>query len=303
MAVVAVKDKRFKEEEEHHHQGLYGCIDKQGKVVIPLEYCASFTFHDGVAYVCKGYPISLFNPRRHPREKFGEFCERMRELGSPQECSLINTEGTTLISFGNRGEKDYTDFVNFSGNVAVYRKSDGKYAIIKNPLNEGQPKATFTDVPAGNWAFDSVAWAVENGVTNGYGAKDKFAPTIECTEAQILTFLYRADRGGGTPVAEDMNKAVNWAREKGMIDENFKQNTPCTRAQAVKFIWEAFGKQTATKPASFTDVDKGADYAEAVSWAVEKEITKGYGGNDTFAPDRVCNRGEIVTFLYRAYRK
>ena len=302
MAVVAVKDERFKEEEEEdHHQCLFGCIDKQGNVVIPLEYCASFTFYDGVAYVCKGYPYALFDYSRHPKEKFGEFCERMREQGSPQECSLIDTEGKTLISFGDRGEKDYTNWVNFSGNVAVYRKSDGKYAIIKNPLNEGQPKPTFTDVPAGNWAFDPVAWAVENGVTNGYGAKDKFAPAVECTEAQILTFLYRANRGGGTPVAEDMNEAVSWAREKGMIDESFKQNTPCTRAQAVKFIWEAFGKQTATKPASFTDVDKSADYAEAVSWAVEKKVTKGYGGNDTFAPDRVCNRGEIVTFLHRAY--
>lgn len=308
MAVVAVKDERFKDEEEHHHQCLFGCIDEQGNVVIPLEYCASFTFNDGVAYVCKGYPYALFDYRRHPKEKFGEFCERMREQGSPQECSLIDTKGKTLISFGDRGENDYTDWVNFSGNVAVYRKSNGKYAIIRNPLNEEQSKPTFTDVPAGVWYTDPVAWAVQNEITNGYGAKDKFAPGVDCTEAQILTFLYRA---AGEPsaakspvsVAVSYQDAINWAYEKGMIDRNFKENTPCTRATAVKYIWQTFDKPKAEKASSFTDVDKGADYAEAVSWAVEKDITNGHGGNDTFAPDKVCDRGTIVTFLYRAYKE
>ncbi|MCI8840801.1 MAG: S-layer homology domain-containing protein, partial [Oscillospiraceae bacterium] len=36
-------------------------------------------------------------------------------------------------------------------------------------------------------------------------------------------------------------------------------------------------------------------------WAVEKGITKGDGGEDTFAPDKVCSRGHIACFLYRAY--
>ncbi|MBD5133748.1 MAG: S-layer homology domain-containing protein, partial [Clostridiales bacterium] len=57
----------------------------------------------------------------------------------------------------------------------------------------------------------------------------------------------------------------------------------------------------AAEEASFSDVAANASYAGAVSWAVEKGVTKGYGGSDTFAPDRVCNRGEIAAFLYRAY--
>ena len=102
-------------------------------------------------------------------------------------------------------------------------------------------------------------------------------------------------------VDKPYQSAVGWAYLRQMIDTDFKQDTPCTRAQAVKFIWEALGKPSATKTASFTDVPANADYAPAVSWAVEQGVTNGYGGNDTFAPDRVCNRGEIVTFLYRAY--
>ncbi len=166
----------------------------------------------------------------------------------------------------------------------------------------------FSDVKPTDYYAAPVAWAVQNEITNGYGVKDKFAPGVDCTEAQILTFLYRAAGKPGVAkspvsVAASYQDAINWAYEKSMIGEDFKENTPCTRATAVKYIWQAFDEPKAEKASRFTDVDKGADYAEAVSWAVEKGVTKGYGGADTFAPDRVCNRGEIVTFLYRAYKK
>ena len=54
-------------------------------------------------------------------------------------------------------------------------------------------------------------------------------------------------------------------------------------------------------PAAFTDVDPDAYYAEAVAWAVEKGVTTGATAT-SFSPDKICNRGEIVTFLYRAYK-
>ena len=85
-----------------------------------------------------------------------------------------------------------------------------------------------------------------------------------------------------------------------MIDNSFDGNKPCTRSTAVSYIWQAFNKPIA-KASSFTDVPANAAYAKAVNWAVEKGITKGDGSESTFAPDKVCTRGHIVTFLYRAY--
>lgn len=161
------------------------------------------------------------------------------------------------------------------------------------------PAPSFTDVPAGEWYADPVAWAVDKGITNGTSTTT-FSPTQNCTQAQILTFLYRAARGEGEPTAADMDKAISWAREKGMIDNSFDGNKPCTRSTAVSYIWQAFNKPTA-KASSFKDVDANAAYAKAVDWAVEKGITKGDGSESTFAPDKVCTRGHIVTFLYRAY--
>lgn len=140
---------------------------------------------------------------------------------------------------------------------------------------------------------------MQSGITNGT-SDTTFSPDEECRQAQILTFLYRAARGQGTAEAGDMDKAVNWARERGMIDDSFDGAQPCTRATAVSYIWQAFDRPEAEQ-SSFTDVDAQADYAGAVSWAVAVGITNGDGGETVFSPDRVCSCGQIVTFLHRAY--
>lgn len=49
----------------------------------------------------------------------------------------------------------------------------------------------------------------------------------------------------------------------------------------------------------FKDVPDGAYYADAVTWAVEEEITQGTG-NGVFSPERTVTRSEAVTFLWRA---
>ena len=55
-------------------------------------------------------------------------------------------------------------------------------------------KAEFIDVLTDSYYANAVAWAVENGVTNGIG-DGLFGPDNSCTRAQIVTFLFRAYRG------------------------------------------------------------------------------------------------------------
>ena len=63
---------------------------------------------------------------------------------------------------------------------------------------EGEPPAPqsnpFTDVISGKSYYGAVAWAVENGITNGIDATH-FAPKSNCTRAQIVTFLCRDLKG------------------------------------------------------------------------------------------------------------
>ena len=55
-------------------------------------------------------------------------------------------------------------------------------------------KAEFSDVLTDSYYANAVAWAVENGVTNGTG-DGLFGPDNSCTRAQIVTFLFRAYQG------------------------------------------------------------------------------------------------------------
>ena len=160
----------------------------------------------------------------------------------------------------------------------------------------------FTDVPASEWYAAAVDWAASKDITNGTNAaQTEFSPSQNCTHAQILTFLYRAARGQGKAEAADMDEAVAWAREKGMIDNSFNGGAFCTRADAVNYIWQALGRGPG-EANSFTDVPADAACASAVNWAVDRGITNGTNTAQTeFSPDKICNRGTIVTFLHRAY--
>ena len=77
---------------------------------------------------------------------------------------------------------------------------------------------------------------------------------------------------------------------------------PCTRGQVVTFLCRAKGSpapKTSKNP--FKDVSKKDYYYSAVLWAVEKGITAGTS-KTKFSPNDTCTRGQIVTFLYRAYK-
>lgn len=59
------------------------------------------------------------------------------------------------------------------------------------------------------------------------------------------------------------------------------------------------GAKGAEAVPEFDDVKSGAFYFDAVQWAVENGITNGTGKN-TFSPNDVCSRYQIVMFLWRA---
>ena len=63
---------------------------------------------------------------------------------------------------------------------------------------EGKPAPTgannpFADVKPSAYFGSAVLWAVEKGITNGT-SETTFEPNEDCTRAQVVTFLWRADR-------------------------------------------------------------------------------------------------------------
>ena len=107
------------------------------------------------------------------------------------------------------------------------------------------------------------------------------------------------------PAGAYYEEAVGWAVEKGITkgtsDSTFTPDGVCTRAQAVTFLWRAQKSPAAGSANPFDDVAGNAYYADAVQWAVQKNITKGTGAT-AFSPDANCIRAQIVTFLYRSMK-
>ena len=100
------------------------------------------------------------------------------------------------------------------------------------------------------------------------------------------------------------HESVLWALENGITNgidgSHFGPMGVCNRAQVVTFLWRAAGSpEPATTEHPFTDVAAGSFYEKAVLWALEMGITNGLTA-DTFGPNAVCNRAQVVTFLWRA---
>lgn len=180
------------------------------------------------------------------------------------------------------------------------------------PAQTAAPKAAavqFTDVKKDAYYYDAVQWAVQKGVASGT-SETTFGPDQNCTRAQAISFLWRAAgspapkaaKGPFTDVADGAyyQQAVAWAAERGIVSgSTLNPDAEVTRGQLATFLyWEA-GSPSVGKAASFTDVPADAYYSQAAAWVAEKGIASGTGEN-TFSPDAVCTRGQIVTFLYRA---
>ena len=201
-------------------------------------------------------------------------------------------------------------------------KGNGKYTFVM-PAGKVEVKASFAkeietspfaDVATDAYYYEAVKWAVGKGITTGVG-DNLFAPEQPCTRAQIVTFLWRAagspepkgTASGMTDVVSGSyyEKAVAWAIENGVTTgttaTTFSPDATCTRAQAVTFLARALNAK-ASGAAEFSDVPADSYFADAVAWAAANGVTEGIGGG-LFGSDNDCTRGQIVTFLYRAYNK
>ena len=177
-------------------------------------------------------------------------------------------------------------------------------------LREENP---FLDINETQFCYDSVLWALEQGITEGIDARH-FGPTQQVTRAAVVTMLWRhagcpaPDSGENpfrdVPAGSWYEAAVRWAVQEGITTglstDTFGPAEPCTRAQTVTFLWRSLDKpQQSRRGIPFTDVEPESWYTGAVLWALEQGITTGLS-TDTFGPGEICLRAQLITFLHRA---
>ena len=146
------------------------------------------------------------------------------------------TTGTSATTFEPDGSCTRAQAVTFLWRVAG----------CPAPKSAAMP---FTDVKAGSFYYDAVLWAVENGITKGT-SETTFEPEADCTRAQIVTLIWRAQKSPAAVTDNPFNDvkagsfyetAVLWAVKagvtKGTSAVTFEPEGICTRAQIVTLIW------------------------------------------------------------------
>ena len=238
---------------------------------------------------------------------------------SPKSASKGDTV-TVTVKPDKGYELDTLKILDKNGDKVKLTEKNGKYTFVmpagkvtvKSSFAEEAPEQIFADVPVDAYYYEAVKWAAEKGITGGIG-NGLFAPDLNCTRAQIVTFLWRA---AGSPAPKGTvsftdvpadsyyAKAVAWAVENGitggMGDGLFSPDAACTRAQSAAFLYRAAGSPAVSGSAGFSDVAADAYYAQAVAWAKEHGITDGIGGG-LFGSANDCTRAQIAAFLWRLY--
>ncbi len=191
-----------------------------------------------------------FRCKRCGEEKADEYCaadffKDMPARGSwahtPIDWAFANeiTAGTSATSFSPNKGCTRGQVVTFLWRAAGCPEPE-------------KSKTSFTDLKPGAFYENAVAWAVENGITNGV-TETAFGPDATCTRGQIVTFLWRFRE---SPASEGVQSAftdlkpgafyldaVAWAVENsvtnGMTNTTFCPDLTCTRAQVVTFLYRA----------------------------------------------------------------
>ena len=242
-------------------------------------------------------------------------------------------DGTVSLSKTNAAKGDKVTITvkperHYEVDEVIVRDSKGKQLAVKDngdgtftfemPADKVTVEPTFSwvnpfaDVANSAYYVDAVEWMLKREVTQGT-TETTFSPNLNCTRAQIVTFLWRAagsPEPKGTVGFADVSagsyyaKAVAWAVENGITggtgDGLFSPDATCTRAQSAAFLYRAAGSPAVNGSAGFSDVAADAYYAQAVAWAKEHGITDGIGGG-LFGSANDCTRAQIAAFLWRLY--
>ena len=177
---------------------------------------------------------------------------------------------------------------------------------------ESNTDTGFSDVDAGSWYADAVAYVRDNGLMSGTSAAT-FEPDGTMTRAMLVTTLYRA--AGSPPLGSEnlgypfadvpgdtwYADGVYWARQNGAVngftEEEFGPDAPVSREQIAAILWRYAGSPAAQAGTDFADEDAISAYAvQAVDWARANGVVNGSEGNQ-FLPQDHATRAEVATIL------
>ena len=193
---------------------------------------------------------------------------------SPDEAYMLDemtiTSGGKDVEVTDNGDGTYT-FTMPRGDVKI------EVTFAEDPNWEEGPAMPFVDVNEGDWFYDVVLYAYENGLMTGTSA-DTFAPNTATTRGMIVSMLARlegvtsAESAGFVDVADSdwYATAVNWAASEGIVngfeDDTFRPNDVITREQMAAILYN-YADYKGYDVSARADLSDYADAASISSWA------------------------------------
>ncbi len=198
--------------------------------------------------------------------------------------------------------------------IKVLNEDTGEYEPIK--LDGTYSFASFNyfvlDQGGGMSMFDGVkilkndgmldVEALETYITENLGGVigEEYAEvdnriTFTDGEDALLGFI---DLSGDAWYSDSAKYILENGLMKGVTDTTFAPNENLTRAMLVTVLYRAEGEPATNRSIPFSDIDMGAYYANAVSWAKQNGIVNGVSENE-FAPDESITREQIAAIMMR----
>ena len=202
--------------------------------------------------------------------------------------------------------------VNYTNPVTLYVTSENEMTQVKYTVTVEQG-ISFSDVNPGDWFYDNVMDAAENGYISGMG-DGTFNPTGATTRAQFASMIANAmgyeanpDAKSAFPdVADDFwgKAAINYCVQNGILsgydDGTFQPNKAITRQEAASILRNAF-ELTETTSELFPDDSAIAGWAkESVYLVKAAELMKGDADTGNFRPTSTITRAEAASILMNA---
>ena len=262
--------------------GMWGAINTSGDLVIEAEFDAMSCFNQGFSRVIqdgKCFFIDTNGSRYFVKNLDGD-------QANITISSKVSNDGLAAVYDSSTNDAFYVDLLAaHNGVVPAVPGSEalGIESYAESIDEEGIPTSM---------AIPSELVPIRKGELWGFAKLILTPSTNPFTDVTTSDYYY-------TPVLWALENKIT----SGTSSTEFSPYESCLRSQVVTFLWRAAGKPAPKSQVNpFEDVKSSDYYYNAVLWAVENGIT--YGADDThFEPNGKCSRAQVVSFLYRAFKK
>lgn len=209
--------------------------------------------------------------------------------------TVVNPPAEDYTS-GGGGSSSYTVKFNANGGTAIENivvKRGGKITL-PTPTREGY---VFV-----GWYTDAALTKLFDADKAVYSAVTLYAKWVEVSECRGIEedncpCLNYTDLDPTLWYHRGVDYVLNNGMMIGVADTQFAPDWNTTRAMLVTVLWRAEGKPGAID-STFTDLEDGLYYVDAVNWAAANGVVNGYS-DTVFAPNDTITREQFAAIMYR----